>query len=70
MKLSNYHKYIVGVAACMKITTKTTEVCGQILSEKNFFSGSCFIIVKTVEDSNVEGVDYFRPVRKIHKVFL
>ena len=69
MKTSDFHTYLGGNAACMKILTMATTGCGQMASNDTYFSDSWFGRVKTAEEAMAEGVDYCRPVNTIHKGF-
>ena len=48
---------------------KTTKGCGKLSSKYTFFGDSCIIGVKTVEEANIEGVDYCCTVKTIHCEF-
>ena len=53
----------------MNITMKATKLFVQLSSNDALFSGIWFSRVKTEEEANAEGVYYFRPMKKIHKIF-
>ena len=53
----------------MDRTPKAKKECGQLSLYGTFFGDSCLSIVKTVEDYNVEGVDYCRSIMTSHRVF-
>ena len=60
MDTSEFRQYIGGTAECMEIIIKGSKGCGQMLSNKNNFSGIWFSGVKTSEEDISEGVDYTR----------
>ena len=69
MKTLNFLKEIGGTASCMKRLIMATKGYGQIRSNDTYFSGIWFSGVKTAEEAMAEGVDYFGPVKTIHKGF-
>ena len=66
---SYYQQGIGGTYYCMKIIMNYTKGCGQLSSNNTFFSASWFSRVKKTEEKNVEGIDYYGPVKTIHKGF-
>ena len=58
MKTSNFQKYLVGTTAYMKRLSIDTKGCGQLTSNYTTFS-----------DMAAAGVDYWGPVKTIHKGF-
>ena len=48
---------------------KANKWCGQLSSNYTFFADIWFSGVNIVEEKMAEGVDYFGPVKKIHKGF-
>ena len=59
----------IGRASCRKRLMMDTKVCGQLTSNNTYFSDIWFSGVKTSQEAMSEGVDYCRPVKKIHKDF-
>ena len=70
MKTSNFQKYIGGTAAYMKRLDIATKGCDQLTTNDTYFSDSWFSSVKTAKEMAAAVVDYFGPVKMIHKVFL
>ena len=69
MKTSNFQKYLVGTTAYMKRLSIDTKGCGQLTSNYTTFSDSWFSYIKIAEDMAAAGVDYWGPVKTIHKGF-
>ena len=69
MKTSNFQKYLRGTAACMKRLMVAAKGCGQLTSNYTYFSDSWSSGAKTAEEAMTEGLDYYGPVKNIHKGF-
>ena len=68
-KTSRFEKNIGGTASCMKRLAIDTKGCGQLTSNKTYFSGSWSGSVKTAEYMAAAGVDYCRPAKTSQKGF-
>ena len=61
--------HIGGTGPCMNRTMKATKRFGQLPSSDTFFSDICFIVVKTLEEGNAQGVDVCGTDKTSHKRF-
>ena len=68
-KTLEFHKYLGGTTACMKILLIATKGCGQLTSNDTYFADSWFSSVKTAEEVMAAGVDYCGLVKMSHKGF-
>ena len=69
MKKSTFQSELGGTAACMKRLAIATKECGQLTSNKTYFSNSWFSSVKTAEEMAAAGVNYCGPAKTSHKGF-
>ena len=69
MKTSKFQKILEGITVCMKRLYIATKGCGQLTSNNTYFSDIWFSSVNTAEEMAAAGVDYFGPVKTIHKGF-
>ena len=63
MNIVGFQKETGGRSACPKRIMKAKKWCGELSSNDTFFSDTRFSGIKTVEDINVEGLYYCRPVK-------
>ena len=69
METSEFQKYFVGTAACMKRLAMATKWCGKLTYNDTYFSDSWFSSVNTAEEAIAARVDYCGPVKTSHKGF-
>ena len=69
MKTSKFQNVLGGTTVCMKRLAIATKGYGQLTSNDTYSSGSWFSYVKTAEDMEAAGVDYYGLVKTSHKGF-
>ena len=70
MKASDFQQDIGGVDYLIRIIMNDTKGCGQLSPSDTFFADIQCSGIKTVEESNIQGVDYCGPVKTSQKYFL